>query len=149
MAPSGHDKRCLETLLRDLSLGGGDGGVGVGVDEAAAQLSVLELGALGGADADAAGTDLGAAGRVAVVVGDAAARGELGVLAVADVLGAGVVGGEGEGGDGDCVVLVSTLFTGGRRVPQVGLGYGLDVLSRWDEEERRRHECRNRMLELG
>lgn len=118
--------RCLETLLRDLGLRGGDGGVGVGVDEAAAQLPVLELGALGGADADTAGTDLGAAGRVAVVVGDAAACGELGVLAVPDVLGAGVVGGEGEGGDGDCVVLVTGLQAVDGD-PQVGLGYGLDV----------------------
>lgn len=91
-----------EALLGDLVLRGGDGGGGVGVGEAAALLPVLELGALGRADADGGGVDLGAAGGPAVVVGDAAARGELGVLAVADVLGAGVVGGQGEGGDGDC-----------------------------------------------
>lgn len=92
----------LEALLFDLGLGGGDGGVGVGVGEAAARLAVLGRGGLGGADALAAGADLGAAGGAAVGVRDAAARGELLAVAVADVLGAGVVGGEGEGGDGDC-----------------------------------------------
>lgn len=67
-------------------------------------LLTLELGALGGADAHAAGVDLGAARAAAVGVGHAAAGGELLALAVADVLGAGVVGGQGEGGGGDCWV---------------------------------------------
>lgn len=35
--------------------------------------------------------------RVAVVVSDASTGGELGVLAVADILGTSVVGGQGEG----------------------------------------------------
>lgn len=39
--------------------------------------------------------------RVAVVVSDTSTSGELGVLAVTDVLGASVVGGQGEGRGGD------------------------------------------------
>lgn len=39
--------------------------------------------------------------RVAVVVSDASTSGELGVLAVADVLRTSVVGSQSEGGDGD------------------------------------------------
>lgn len=91
----------LETLLLDLSLSSGNSRVGVGVREATALLAVLGGGALGTADAHAARVDLGAALGVAVGVGDAPARGELGVLAVADVPGTGVVGGQGQSGDGD------------------------------------------------
>lgn len=106
--PRPHPKRVssstisLETLLRDLSLSSGDGRIGVGVDKAAALLAVLELGTLSRADTNVGGVDLGAAGRVAVVISDAAAGRELRVLAVANVLGTGVVGSQGEGRDGDC-----------------------------------------------
>jgi len=92
----------LEALDLDLALGGGDGGLGVRVGEAAAELVVLEGGGDGRADTLALAV-VGTAGLLAaVVVGDAAARDELLVLAVADVLGAGDVGlDEGEGRDGD------------------------------------------------
>ena len=91
----------LEALGLDLGLRGRDGGVGVGVDEAAALLPVLELGADARAHAGALAV-VGAAALGAVGVGDAAARGELEALAVADVPGARVVGlhlREGGGGD--------------------------------------------------
>lgn len=91
----------LETLLLDLGLGSRDGGVGVGVDKAAAELAVLGGGGLGGADPQPGGGDLGAARGLAVGVVDAAAGGELGAVAGANALSAGVVGGQGEGGDGD------------------------------------------------
>lgn len=92
----------LEALLLDLGLGIGDRSVGVGVDEAAAELAVLGGGSLGGADSEPGGGDLGAAGGLAVGVVDAAAGDELGAVAGTDTLGAGVVGGQGEGRDGDC-----------------------------------------------
>ena len=101
--------RCLEALLLDLLLGRGDGLGRGGVLEAAALLAVLVAGGGGGADAHARGVDLGAAGAAAVGVGDAAARRELSGLAVADVLGSGVVGGQGKGGDGDCAALALCL----------------------------------------
>ena len=95
-------KRNLETLLLHLLLGSSNSGVGIGVLETATLLAVLERGGLGGADALALAV-VGAAGRVAVGVGDAAAGDELVTLAVADVLGSGVVGGHGcQGSDGDC-----------------------------------------------
>lgn len=96
-----HNKHPLETLLLDLGLGSSDSSVGVGVDEAAAELAVLGGGGLGGADAEPGGGDLGAAGGLAVGVVDAAAGGELGAVTGSDALGAGVVGGQGEGRDGD------------------------------------------------
>lgn len=92
----------LETLLLDLRLGGSNSLGRVGVDETAARLAILGRGRLGTADTLSAGANLGTAGRAAVCVRDAAAGGELLGVAVADVLGTGVVGGEGEGGDGDC-----------------------------------------------
>lgn len=92
----------LESLLLDLSLSSSDGSSRVGVNKAAALLAVLELCALGGADANTAGVDLGAARAAAVRVGDAAACGELLGLAVADILGTGVVGSQSEDRDGDC-----------------------------------------------
>lgn len=92
----------LKALLGDLGLGGSNGLGGVGVGEAAAKLAVLELGALGGADAQAAGADLGTAGAAAVSVGDAAAGGELLALAVADILSTRGVGSESHDRDGDC-----------------------------------------------
>lgn len=92
----------LETLLLDLGLGSSDRRVGVGVDEAAAELAILGGGGLGGADSEPGGGDLGAAGGLAIGVVDAAAGGELGAVAGTDTLGAGVVGGQGEGRDGDC-----------------------------------------------
>lgn len=121
----------LEALLGDLSLSSSDGGSWVGVDEAAALLAVLELSTLSGADTNVGGVDLGAAlvpnawsvavqkvivrslskcqkgvlrasySRVAVVVSDTSTGGELGVLAVTDILGTSVVGGQGEGGGDD------------------------------------------------
>lgn len=91
----------LEALLLDLGLGSSDRSVGVGVDKAAAELAVLGRGGLGGADAEPRGGDLGAAGGLAVGVVDAAAGGELGAVTSTDALGAGVVGSQGEGRDGD------------------------------------------------
>lgn len=91
----------LKALLGDLGLGGGNGGRRVGVGEAAAELAVLELGALGGADAEAAAADLSAAGTTAVGIGDASTGGELLGLAVADIGSTGGVGGKGHDGDGD------------------------------------------------
>lgn len=95
----------LETLLLDLRLGGGDRGGGVGVDEAAASLAVLELGADAGADADLAALGvLGAAGAAAlgaVGVVDAAAGRELLAGTIADVTGSGGVGGQGDGTQGN------------------------------------------------
>lgn len=91
----------LKTLLLDLSLSSGDGRSGIGVDKAAALLAVLELSTLSRADANVGRVDLGAAGRVAIVISDASTGGELGVLAVADVLGTSVVGSQGKGRDGD------------------------------------------------
>lgn len=94
----------LKALLLDLSLSSSDGSSSVGVIEATALLPILELGPFGRADADAAGVDLGAACTAAVRVGDTPASGELLGLAVTDVLGTGVVGGQGKSGDGDCIV---------------------------------------------
>lgn len=91
----------LEALLLDLSLSRGDGRLRVRVDKAAALLAVLELSTLSGADTDGSGVDLGAAGGVAVGVGDAATSGELRVLAVANSVGARDVGGQGKGRGGD------------------------------------------------
>ncbi len=90
----------LETLLRNLRLGLRNRRLGVGVDKVAAVLAVLELGGLGGADANVA--RVGAAPRGAVGVVDAPARDELGAVARADVLGARVVGGDlGRSSEGD------------------------------------------------
>lgn len=98
----------LESLASNLGLGGGDGRLAVGVDEAAALLAVLELGAPAGADAGALAI-VGAAALLAVVVSDAAARGELLALAVADAAGARDVGdGLAESEGGDCRIFVST-----------------------------------------
>lgn len=91
----------LEALLRDLGLGSGDCGLGVGVDKATAGLAVLFRGRLGGADAVARGGDLGAAGGRAVSVVDATSGDELGAVSGSDALGAGVVWGQGKGRDGD------------------------------------------------
>lgn len=96
-----HNRHPLETLLLDLGLGSSDGSGGVGVGEAAAELAVLGRGGLSGADSEPGGGDLGAAGGPAVGVVDAAAGGELGAITGSDALGAGVVGGQGEGRDGD------------------------------------------------
>jgi hypothetical protein len=67
-------------------------------------LSVLELGALSGADANATGVDLGAACTATVGVGDAAASGKLLALAVSDIFGTGVVGGQGKSRGSNCPV---------------------------------------------
>lgn len=67
-------------------------------------LPVLELGALSGADAHATGVDLGAACTATVRVGDAPAGGELLALAVTDVFGTGVVGGQGKSRGSNCLV---------------------------------------------
>lgn len=64
----------------------------------------LELGAFGGADANAAGVDLGAACTAAVCVRDTATGRELLGLAITDVFGSSVVGGQGESRDGNCRV---------------------------------------------
>lgn len=98
-----YNRHPLETLLLDLGLGSSDGSGGVGVGEAAAELAVLGGGGLGGADSEPGGGDLGAAGGAAVGVVDAATGGELGAITSSDALGAGVVGGQGEGRDGDWV----------------------------------------------
>lgn len=89
----------LEALLLDLGLGGGNGRSGVGVDKAAARLAGLVGGGDGGADANirVAGT----AGGLAVGIADAPAGDKLLAVALADVLGTGVVGRDGEGRSGD------------------------------------------------
>lgn len=97
----------LETLLRNLSLGSSDGSSRVRVDKAAALLAVLQSSRLGGADADVGGVDLGAARRRAVGVSDATAGDELRAVTGSDVLGAGVVGGQSQGGGGDYGRMVS------------------------------------------
>ena len=99
-SPTHPTSPCLEPLLLHLRLGGRNGRSGVGVDKAAAVLAVLELGGLGRADADAARVSAAAAAAVGVV--DAPARDELAAVAGADVLGAGVVGRDRRGGEGDC-----------------------------------------------
>lgn len=102
--PSQSLVTALEPLLGSLRLRRLDGRVRVRVREAAPQLPVLLGGRDAGAHADALAV-VGAArdGRVAVGVGHAAARDELLALAVADVGGARVVGGDlREGGGGDC-----------------------------------------------
>lgn len=96
-----YNRHPLETLLLDLGLGSSDGSGGVRVGEAAAELAVLGGGGLGGADSEPGGGDLGAAGGTAVGVVDAATGGELRAVTGSDALRAGVVGGQGEGGDGD------------------------------------------------
>lgn len=73
----------------------------VGVNETTPELAVLELSSFGRADAKTTSADLGAAVASAVSIGDASAGGELLALAVADILGAGIVGGKGHDGDGD------------------------------------------------
>jgi len=88
-------------LLLNLRLSGRDGGSGVGVGEATALLAVLERCSLGGADS-LAGAIVGAAGGTTVGVANAPARDELLAVAGSDVLGTGVVGGDGcEGSEGD------------------------------------------------
>ena len=69
--------------------------------KATSQFTVLGGGGLSGADSEAGFGDLGAAGRLTVGVVDAAAGGELGAVTGTDTLGTGVVGSQGEGGDGD------------------------------------------------
>lgn len=92
----------LEALSDDLLPGSLDGGRAVGVDEAATLLVVLEGRSLGRADAEALRV-VGAAGRGAVGVGNAAASNELLAPSVAHVAGTGIVGSDnGEGRDGDC-----------------------------------------------
>ena len=100
-SPPPHPRTCLdlEPLLLDLRLGGSNRLRRVGIDKVAAVLAVLELGGLGGADADAA--RVGAAPGTAVGVVHAPARDELTAVARADVLGARVVGRDGHGGEGD------------------------------------------------
>lgn len=85
----------LKPLLSNLRLGRLNRRIGIHVAEPAPQLPVLLGGGDAGAHADALAV-VGAAGggRVAVGVGDAAARDELLPLPVADVCGAGVVGGD-------------------------------------------------------
>jgi hypothetical protein len=82
---------CLEALGLNLGLGSRDGSLGVGVDESAALLAVLELGADARADAGALAV-VGAAALLAIGVGDATSRGELPALAVSDVTGSSRVG---------------------------------------------------------
>lgn len=105
-----RDKRAvvlhrLEALLGDLGLGVGDGLGRVGVDEAAAGLAVLELGAVAGADSDSValgvGGATGAAALGAVGVGDTASGRELLGLAVADITRTGVVGRQGDSAESD------------------------------------------------
>jgi len=91
----------LEALRLDLSLGSGDGGSSLGVDEATSQLVVLERGSLGGADALALAV-VGAACGPAVGIIDAATSDELGTGTATDILSTGVVGlDESERSDGD------------------------------------------------
>lgn len=66
------------------------------------RLPVLVGRCLGGADAGASSADLGAARRGAVGVVHTAAGDELSAVSSADILGAGVVGGEGQSSSGDC-----------------------------------------------
>lgn len=96
-----HNKNPLETLLLDLSLGSSNRSTCVGVDKATAELAVLLRGSLGGADSQARAGDLGAACGRAVGIVDAASGDELGGVSCSDALGAGVVGGESESGDGN------------------------------------------------
>lgn len=91
----------LEALLLDLSLGGLDSGVRVGINKATAQLAVLLRGGLGGAYSKARPRDLGAARGGAVGVVDAAAGDELGAVTGTDALGTGVVGLQGESRNGE------------------------------------------------
>lgn len=91
----------LESLLGNLSLGSRDGSSAVGVDKATAQLAVLEGSGLGRADADTSTGDLGAACGRAVGISDTSSGDELSGVSGTNVLCAGVVGGEREGGHGD------------------------------------------------
>jgi hypothetical protein len=92
----------LKSLPLNLRLRRGNCLRGVGVDEAAALLAVLELGADARADARALAV-VGAAALLAVGVVDASARGELAAVAVADVARARDVGdGLSRDGHGDC-----------------------------------------------
>ena len=83
--------RNLKALALNLRLCSSDGGSGVGVDETAALLAVLELSADARADAGTLAV-VGAAALLAVGVGDATARGKLPALAVSDVTGTSGVG---------------------------------------------------------
>lgn len=99
-----HSETPLESLLGDLRLRRLDRGVRIRVHETASQLPVLLRRRDAGAHAHALPV-VGAArdGLVAVGVGDATPRDELLALAVADVGGAGVIGGHlRERGCGDC-----------------------------------------------
>lgn len=98
----------LETLLLNLSLGGSNDSLSVGVAEAASSLAVLLASRLSRADTVAGGCDLRAACRAAVGIGDAASRDELRAVASTNVLGAGVVGGDlSHGGSGDYLEMIS------------------------------------------
>lgn len=123
-------RACLKALFLYLSLSRSDGGSRVRVIKTTALLAVLELSALGGADANSAGVDLGAACTATVRIGDTSAGGELLALAVPDVLCTGIVGSQGKSGDGDCHVMreVNTCVCSGMASSQCGLG-GLELTS--------------------
>ena len=121
----------LETLLRDLSLGRGDGLGGVGVDEATALLAILELGPDARADAGALAV-VGAATLLAVGVVDAASGRELASVAVADVACSRGVGDSlGADGHGDWAV---SAFRPAVRGPG-------NILQTYEPEGWRRTEC--------
>jgi hypothetical protein len=88
----------LEPLLLNLRLRRRNGLGRVRIDKAAARLAVLVRSRLGRADAHVGGTNVRAAGRLAVGVADAAASSELLACCVANIARTGVVGGQGKGG---------------------------------------------------
>jgi hypothetical protein len=81
-------------LSLDLGLGSSDSLRGVRVDEATAELAVLERGRLSRADTETRSRYLSTASRGTVGIVDASTSDELGGVALADVAGAGVVGGD-------------------------------------------------------
>jgi hypothetical protein len=92
----------LETLLRNLRLSSRNDLGGIRVAKATSSLAILLASGLGRADTGASGSDLRAAGRAAVSVGNASSGDELGAVSGSDVLGASVVGCDlGHGGSGD------------------------------------------------
>ena len=94
----------LESLEFNLSLRSLNRIRGIGIDEAAAELAVLERCSLRRAHAGALAV-VGTAGRRAIVVGDAAACDELLSVAATDVPGTGVVGNDlSESRDGNCLL---------------------------------------------
>lgn len=105
-----------KSLFLHLLLSCGDGGVGVGINKAAALLAVLQRGCLGAADARGCVFNFGTAGRVAIGVGDAPASDELGAVTRSYIAGPGVVRRQlAETDSGDCVYGFVSKGFGSRR----------------------------------